>query len=149
MKMSDYDPMLSLWKASKGIGLHRDDSRKGIENFLKRNPKCSWVAVSGRKIVGTVMGGHNGRRGTLMHLAVAPEYRKRGLGRALVARCLSSLRKAGVRRTYIMVMKSNREGLRFWNRIGWRAREDLALFFDDAKVAPSCRECVAKKGKCR
>jgi ribosomal protein S18 acetylase RimI-like enzyme len=128
MRISDYDQALDLWKASPGIGLRGDDTRSNVLKYLKRNPGFSLVALSRGKIVGTVMGGHDGRRGMIGHLAVAGPFRRRGLGRYLASRCLQKLERAAIPRTHLMVIQSNALGLRFWKKIGWEKRLDIALF---------------------
>ena len=86
MHMEDYDAVYALWLESTGMGLNDyDDSREGIGRYLRRNPESCFVAEDDGAIVGAVLAGHDGRRGHLNHLAVAPERRRQGLGRALVA----------------------------------------------------------------
>ncbi|MCX7015269.1 MAG: GNAT family N-acetyltransferase [Candidatus Sumerlaeota bacterium] len=123
-----YDRVAELWRRSEGIGLDDDvDSREGILRYLDRNPGMSFVAEEGARIVGAVLCGHDGRRGYLHHLAVDPAYRRGGLGRALVERCLAALREAGISRCNIFVFDDNEEGLAFWERTGWELRENLHL----------------------
>lgn len=128
MRISDYGQALDLWKATPGIGLRGDDTRVNVLKYLKRNPGFSLVALSQGKLVGTVMGGHDGRRGMIGHLAVAGPFRRRGLGRRLASECLQKLEKAGMLRTHLMVIPSNLLGLRFWKKMGWEKRSDLVLF---------------------
>ena len=128
MTIADYDDVLVLWRSVDGIGLHDfEDSREGILLYLDRNPGMSFVARHGGRVVGAVLCGHDGRRGSINHLAVAPEYRGGGLGRTLVARCLSELGKAGVRKCNIVVYRENSSGLEVWSRLGWNEREDLVF----------------------
>jgi ribosomal protein S18 acetylase RimI-like enzyme len=76
---------------------HRNqrDSREGTERYLVRNPKLSFVARRGTRLIGCVMCGHDGRRGYLQHLAVDPTHQRRGVGTALVGRCLMELKAWG------------------------------------------------------
>lgn len=128
MRVSDFKESLRLWKASPGVGTRPDDTRDNLARYLKRNPGFSMVAVSKSKIVGTLLAGHDGRRGLLAHLAVAEEYRRLGLGRKLAEGALRKLEKAGIHRSYAMVFKGNRSGARFWKKTGWIDRSDLSLF---------------------
>ncbi len=86
MTMEDYDGVYALWTKIRGFGLRSvDDSREGIERFLKRNPATSVVAVEDGKVVGSILCGHDGRRGCLYHGCVDEDYRPRhwqGDGRA-------------------------------------------------------------------
>ncbi|MHC4593212.1 MAG: GNAT family N-acetyltransferase [Planctomycetota bacterium] len=127
MSLDDYDEAISLWQQCEGVGLHLhgSDCRDELEQHLRRNPGLSFVARSGGKLVGAVLCGHDGRRGYLSHLAVAPPFRQRGIGRALVDRCLAALGAAGIRKCNIVVFASNTAGLEFWDSMGWTRRDDL------------------------
>ncbi|MGA2915542.1 MAG: GNAT family N-acetyltransferase [Sedimentisphaerales bacterium] len=132
MKISDYDEVFSLWKKTEGIGLHKDaDSRKGIARYLRQNPGLSLVARENKKIVGDLLCGQDGRRGHLYHLAVAPPYRKKGIGKALVNQALSNLAAIGFNRCTLCVFAKNRAGRRFWKRTGWIERPDIIMMAKD------------------
>jgi ribosomal protein S18 acetylase RimI-like enzyme len=125
--MGDFSRVLALWKKTEGMGLGESDTRSGIARFLRRNPRMSLVAVDGRRIVGAVLCGHDGRRGYLHHLAVEAGCRGRGLGRLLVAACLARLRDAGIAKCNIFLYADNSAGETFWRRLGWRVRDDLRM----------------------
>ena len=68
MTIDDYEEVYHLWKQIKGFGIRSiDDSREGVERFLMRNPTTSVVAEKDGKIVGSILCGHDGRRGCLYH----------------------------------------------------------------------------------
>lgn len=124
----DYEAVLSLWRSVPGIGLDNDsDSRRGIARYLKRNPGLSFVASVGGTIVAAVLSGHDGRRGYLHHLAVMPAYRRQGLGKALVSRCLRSLGKQRIPKGNIFLLRGNASGRAFWEHNGWNLRRDLRV----------------------
>lgn len=126
MSISDYDGVANLWESVEGVGLHDfEDSREGIALYLDRNPGMSFVARENGAIVAAVLCGHDGRRGSINHLAVSPEYRRQGIGKALADRCLYELRSAGIRKCNILVLQENASGRGFWSRLGWNVREDL------------------------
>ena len=129
MSIRDYDAVVALWESVDGIGLDLEDadSRAGVRSYLRRNRGMSFVARQGNKLVGAVLCGHDGRRGYLHHLAVAPDCRRKGIGRALVGRCLVALRAAGIRRCHIFVFGGNLKAQRFWERIGWGGFRDLRI----------------------
>ena len=69
MKMEDYQDVYHLWMSIRGFGIRSiDDSKEGVERFLKRNPTTSIVAESGGRIIGTILCGHDGRRGCFYHV---------------------------------------------------------------------------------
>lgn len=64
MTIADYEGVHDLWKTIRGFAIRSiDDSKEGVERFLKRNPTASVVAVEDGKIVGSILCGHDGRRG--------------------------------------------------------------------------------------
>lgn len=125
--MADYDEAIAFWREQAGVGLNESDSPENVSAFLERNRGMSVVARDGQRVVGAVLCGHDGRRGYLHHLAVAPSHRKRGLGRELVERCLDSLRAAGVAKCNVFLYADNSDGRAFWEAVGYRRRCDLAV----------------------
>ena len=127
MSESDLPAVLTFWRDMPGVGLNEGDTPAGLRLYLDRNPGLSLVARHGSQIVGAVLCGHDGRRGYLCHLAVLPEYRRQGLGRLLVDRCLAALASLGVPKCNIFLYTDNGPGEQFWKRCGWSAREDLKV----------------------
>jgi len=123
----DYQAAYELWQNTEGLGLSSADEKKELELFLGRNPHLSFIAVDGEKLVGTVLCGHDGRRGFMYHLAVEQSYRKKGIGRKLVEKGLEGLKLAGIKKCHIMVLSDNPNGLNFWKQIGWQRRDNLTL----------------------
>lgn len=126
--LGDYDEVMQLWKHTEGVGLNESDERPAIAAFLERNQGLSRVAVTPEgKIVGALLCGHDGRRGYLHHLAVAPEYRRQGIGQALVETCIGELKTLGIPKCNLFLYSNNDSGRLFWKRRGWDAREDLVV----------------------
>ena len=126
MNITDYDRVYSLWLSCKGMGLNDlDDSREGIERFLIRNPETCFVAECDGAVVGVIIAGNDGRRGYIYHTAVMPEYRGRGIGKALVGRALSALKECGINKVALVVFDRNEVGNLFWEREGFTKRDDL------------------------
>ena len=114
MTMKDYDEVFALWSKIKGFAMRSiDDSYTGVERFLKRNPNTSVVAIEDDKIVGAILCGHDGRRGCLYHVCVDPEYRLRGIGKAMVVRCMQALKEEQISKVSL---------------IGWTERLDLNYY---------------------
>jgi ribosomal protein S18 acetylase RimI-like enzyme len=126
MEINDYESLYSLWSKTSGMGINEvDDSFMGIEKFLKRNPNTCFVAEQNDIIVGTILGGNDGRRGYIYHTAVELDYRNRGVGRALVENLIESMRYEGIYKIALVVFEKNTEGNKFWEEIGFSKREDL------------------------
>ena len=126
---ADYDDSRAFWAAMPGIGLDLDDadSPEQMRIYLRRNPGFSFVARDAGNIVGAVLCGHDGRRGYMHHLAVDPAHRGKGIGRALVSKCLAALGAAGIQRCNIFIFSENEEGKAFWAKAGWSTYDDLLL----------------------
>ena len=126
MTISDYDGVYHLWLNTPGMGLNAaDDSKKGIENFLKRNPTTNFVAEYNGEIAGVIMAGHDGRRGYIYHTAILPSYRNKGLAKQLVDCAISALDKEGINKVALVAFRKNNIGNGFWEHIGFIEREDL------------------------
>lgn len=126
MRIEDYDEIYGFWSHMPGMGLNNlDDRREGVGRFLERNPKTCFVAKMSDGIVGTVLCGHDGRRGHLYHAAVRPEVRGMGVGRALVKAALDGLRAEGIAKASLLVFSDNDGGNRFWRKMGFDGREDV------------------------
>lgn len=126
MEIADYDEVYDLWLHTPGMGLNTtDDSREGIEKYLKRNPTTSFVAEANGKIVGVIMAGHDGRRGYIHHTAVLPEYREQGFASRLVERALLALDMEGIQKVALVAFSKNDIGNEFWEKRGFATREDL------------------------
>lgn len=94
---ADIESALALWRASEGLGLNESDTPDALTVFLARNPALSAVAIAADgRLVGAVLCGHDGRRGTLHHLAVAPDWRGRGIARRLVAHGIAGFQAIGI-----------------------------------------------------
>src|SRR5437762_14281381 len=117
--IDDYEGALQIWQHVEGLEIAEGDDRESVAQFVARNPRLSRVAIDGSRIVGVALGGHDGRRGHIYHLAVDPAYQGRGLGKRLLDECLEGLRRTGVKRVIIMVADDNRRGRGFWRRCGW------------------------------
>lgn len=126
MTIEDYEQVHALWMRIKGFAIRSiDDSQDGIAKFLRRNPTTSVVAIEDEKIVGAILCGHDGRRGCLYHVCVDPEYRRRGIGKAMVGFCLDALKQEGINSVTLIAFTQNDIGNSFWHHVGWAEREDL------------------------
>ena len=129
MTEADYDEVYELWMSIHGFGIRSiDDSREGVERFLKRNPSTSMVAVCDGKIVGAILCGHDGRRGCMYHVCVHEKYRKNGIGKSMAVACMRALQAEQINKVNIIAFKSNEVGNQFWKGEGWTFREDLNYY---------------------
>jgi len=129
MSITDYDDAVALWLRTEGMSLELEDvdAREQVARYLERNAGMSFVARTEDRLVGAVMCGHDGRRGYLHHLAIDREYRRLGIGSALVACCLAALHADGISRCNIFVLADNECGRRFWEEHGWSIKPNPRL----------------------
>ena len=129
MVIEDYDRVKALWMTIHGFGIRSvDDSREGVERFLRRNPTSSVVAEEDGEIIGAILCGHDGRRGCLYHVCVAEGHRRRGIGKAMVVFCMNALKAEQINKVSLIAFTRNDIGNAFWNCIGWTKREDLNYY---------------------
>lgn len=128
MLLSDYDSAIDLWSCTEGMGLSEADSKEAIAFYLARNPGMSFVCAVQDQIVGTILCGHDGRRGYIYHVAVSKEYRGHSIGKKLVESSLKRLKEEGIMKCHIMVIADNEIGNSFWNYIEWSKRTGIHLY---------------------
>ena len=124
MTVNDWDGVNECWTDHEGTN-PVDDSAEGFTRYLKRNPTTSSVAEDNGKIIGTILAGHDGRRGIFHHVVVAPEYRKQGIGKMLVNSAAEALRKEDIHKVLLVVFTHNENGNQFWEHMGFTERTDL------------------------
>ncbi len=125
MVIEDYEKVYQLWMSCTGMGLNNlDDSKEGIEKFLKRNPETCFVAEEG-EIVGVILAGNDGRRGYIYHTAVHPDYRKKGIAAKLVEHVEKAMEELGINKIALVVFDRNTAGNSFWEKQGFTVRDDL------------------------
>ncbi|MGV3591926.1 MAG: GNAT family N-acetyltransferase [Gammaproteobacteria bacterium] len=133
-----YDDVISLMRNTPGVSVRSADSKESMERYLNRNPGLSFLAVDGNEVIGCAMCGHDGRRGYLQHVIVAPSYRGQGIAQVLVERCLSALKRIGITKVHLDVFVTNELANRYWAKRGWTKREDInrySLTLDDDENA--------------
>ncbi len=128
MKIADYEAVVDLWRDCEGLSIRDADSRAGVARYLVRNPGLSFVAEQGASIVGSIMAGHDGKRGYIQHLAVAEAVRRQGVASRLVTRCIDALKAEGIEKSHVHVLKDNRDGNAYWSRLGWRQRIEVVMY---------------------
>lgn len=129
MTIDDYDQVYALWSGIKGFGIRAvDDSEEGIKRFIVRNPDLSVVAEDNKTVIGSILCGHDGRRGTLYHVCVAENYRKHGVGREMVLEAVSRLKKEGINKVNLIAFRNNLLGNNFWRKEKFTYRDDLNYY---------------------
>ena len=126
MTINDYEQVYQLWTGTAGVGMRSlDDSEEGIRKFLERNPNTCFVAEIDGMPAGVILSGHDGRRGYIYHTAVKEEFRKRGIGKALVGTVEGAMKKEGINKIALVAFQTNETGNHFWEKQDYCDRPDL------------------------
>ncbi len=138
MLNEDYDEVFAMWQITSKRALSQADRKEEIERYLHRNKGLSQVAVTDGKIIGTVLAGHDGRRGYIHHMAVLPQYRRKGIAKKLATTALEKLAGEGILKTHIFTYCDNSAGQGFWSSMGFQKREDIFVYsyeYDNEKLS--------------
>jgi len=133
MTIEHYEEVYQLWKAVEGIGLSKADSKDNVIKLLTRNEGLSFIVIIDNKIIGAILGSHDGRRGYMHHLAVDLNYRYNGIGKSLVNKCLEKFKEIGLEKSHIFVFKDNEPAIKFWNRMSYKLRNDISIMSSNIK----------------
>jgi ribosomal protein S18 acetylase RimI-like enzyme len=126
---ADYDSVRHLWESmEKGVRVGRSDTPEEIQKKLLRDPELFLVAEQATQIVGSVIGGYDGRRGLIYHLAVAASVRGQGVGTLLLNEVEARLRLKGCLKCYLLVTLDNEEAMHYYENRGWRHMRDIRLY---------------------
>jgi ribosomal protein S18 acetylase RimI-like enzyme len=125
----DYPAARLLWESmEQGVHVGRSDALEEIEKKLRRDPDLFLLAEADGRLVGTVMGGFDGRRGLIYHLAVASEYRNQGLASRLMDEVEQRLREKGCLKCYLLVLDGNEQAAQFYEKRGWDLMDQVRLY---------------------
>lgn len=117
----DFSQVEDLWASmEKGVNLGSSDTPDEIQKKLNHDPDLFLVAEDDGQIIGTVIGGYDGRRGLIYHLAVSASSRGRGIGSRLMSELESRLRAKGCIRCYLLVTTDNDEAMHYYEKRGWK-----------------------------
>lgn len=126
---ADYQQVYDLWcSIEKGVHVGRSDALNEIEKKMARDPDLFLIAETENKIVGSVIGGYDGRRGLIYHLAVNHLFRGQGIGSRLMDEVESRLRTKGCLKCYLLVTQDNQDVEHYYQQRGWQPMDTIHLF---------------------
>jgi putative acetyltransferase len=119
MTIDDHAELMNLWSSIDGLCIDEEDSYQNMITFLKRNIGLSYVAMIENRIIASIKGAQDGRRGYISHVAVLPEFRGRGIARKLFEKTVQELETQGIGKCNLYVLNANQDALSFWRHNGW------------------------------
>ncbi|MDR0913951.1 MAG: GNAT family N-acetyltransferase [Oscillospiraceae bacterium] len=128
MLAEDYEKIFAVWQITSKKALSSADSKENIAAFLGRNPELSKVALCSGEIIGSVLAGHDGRRGFFYHLSVLPQFRRHHIATKMVTEAMADFKKNGIEKTHIFCYVENAAGQNFWQKQGFEQRGDILVF---------------------
>ena len=124
---SDEPAVIDLWKSVFNYSAPHNDPALAIRMKCAVDPEFLIVAIRDGKLAGTVMGGYDGHRGWIYLLAVAPEFRRRGIATKLVEFVERALVEKGCIKVNLQVLASNADVTSFYEKLGYQVEERINL----------------------
>jgi ribosomal protein S18 acetylase RimI-like enzyme len=121
-----YDKVIELWRKA-GINVGSSDTKEELGRMLQRNPHLFLIGKIDKKIISVVMGGFDGRRGYIHHLAVDPDYQRKGYGKQMIDELMKKFRDLQVHKVHLFIEKYNKSVIEFYSHLGWDIRDDLIM----------------------
>ena len=120
--------VVAFWKEFQEVDLSVGDDREQISRYLIKNKGSNFVAYDGKRLVGAVLAGDDGRRGYLYHLAVHAEYQRQGIGSNLLTHAIQALAKRGIRKCHVFVFPQNEASKHFLAKHGFQSTNNFIVF---------------------
>lgn len=125
----DYDEIAAVWtSAGLPVSAKGRDRRDAFVGQIAQFPDLYLVAVAGERIVGVVLGTHDGRKGWINRLAVDPAWRGRGIARALIQTCDEAIRRHGIGIVSALVDPGNEASCRLFASAGFMTDVEVRYF---------------------
>ena len=120
--ISDYPKVVEVWSEA-GLEFRPGDEIEEIRTKIQRDPELFLVAEEKGRIVGSVMGAWDGRRGWIYHLGVRPDYRRKKVATKLIREVESRMRKKGVLKVNALIFAWNDQSVEFFSKNGYDIAE--------------------------
>jgi ribosomal protein S18 acetylase RimI-like enzyme len=123
----DTAAILELWQVADAEPTHTDDAA-GVGALLAHDSSALLVAETDDEVIGTVIAGWDGWRGSIYRLVVHPRYRRSGVARSLLSEAESRLAERGARRLQAIVVESDAQATGFWRAATWEEQAERLRF---------------------
>ena len=124
---ADVESVLHLWSTAGAEPSHTDDAAS-LTALIRRDPSALILAEDRSSVVGSVIAGWDGWRGSVYRLVVAPSHRRLGLGRRLLHHAEARLSAEGAIRLQAIVVETEPQAVGFWQASGWEQQAQRLRF---------------------
>ncbi len=125
-RQDDFEEVITLWERCDLLRPW-NNPEMDIERKLNHDPDLFLVAEVGGEVVGSVMGGYDGHRGSAYYLGVHPDYRGRGIANALINRLEKKLIARGCPKIQLMVREDNDTVIEMYEKLGYEIQAITSL----------------------
>ncbi len=136
MTIADYDSLIALWK--EGNIPYRPqgrDSKKNIRWQLQQPTSLYFVAEDKGKIVGAILGTHDGRKGWINRLSITSSYRQKGIAKRLIEEVELCLKAIGINIVACLIEDWNAASMQVFKQVGYTKHTDILYFSKRKNIA--------------
>ena len=128
-RIADYEAVMKLWETCKlPYKPHGRERHDKIEKEIRENTALFLVAELNGQVIGTVLGTHDGRKGWVNRLAVAPEHQHRGIAQRLLKEAEDALYKRGIEIIACLIEDDNYNSMGFFQKAGYTKHPEIIYF---------------------
>lgn len=129
MTLKDYDSVIALWK--EGNVPYRPQGRDSKKNIIEQIQQLNCyflVAEVNKKIIGAIVGTHDGRKGWINRLVVAPSFRKKGIAKRLIEEIEHHFTSLGIDIVACLIEDWNTTSMQVFEQLGYTKHTDILYF---------------------
>ncbi len=132
IQKSDFKKIYQFWQEA-GLHLYPEtEEQKRFDDMIDLNPDlCLCITSENKEILGTILGGFDGRTATINRLAISPDQQGRGLGKSLIVKLEKKLQKKGIKKIAIMIHVGNTQVIPFYEKLGFKEMDYVKMYYKD------------------
>ncbi|NQT34449.1 GNAT family acetyltransferase [bacterium] len=124
---TDESAVVELWRLVFPNNPVWNHPESDVRRKLTVQRELFLVATVESVLIGTAMAGYDGHRGWVYYLAVHPDFRRRGIGEALMRRIEDDLTEMGCHKLNLQVRAGNSEVVEFYKKLGYRVEDHTSM----------------------
>jgi len=124
---SDKATLTALWQAVFPDDPPHNEPSLVIEAKLAVDDLIFIAEEEDGEMIGACMAGYDGHRGWLYAVAVSPDQRRNGTGKALVLFAIKALKNLGCKKVNLQIRPTNTEVANFYKSLGFSTEDRLSM----------------------